>query len=608
MLTGSFLQRFLFKWKYTVLIFLIVTSMAAFLTYQINHWLPHFVRSFSDIIAQQFNAKIAYDTAHYRFPNYIILKNILVLGVDGKSPMLQASRMTLGFSFPFLNSAQALHYVNIQSMSIHARTLREYWRRYHERVYALSKKIPRGDLRVGVSEVQVYPDTMGQMTPVSFNMAADAHQGQIRAAGSGDFHGQFDFELKGRFQDRGFDLEKLNVQTERMSFNLWGSWRNHRLDWKGYIFYDRWYILDIDGRVKVHPQDIVLDQLTFSVDDDAAAARAHCTREAFFQCDADITYLRQTQNTGPPLPLKNIRLRLHLANTPQGLIYSGVSDLDKAHLEFANLKTLIFSPSFMKFHIGKVQGTFPFQNRTYAVPLDDVLASLNFAKPYHKTISLSAGLMAGHGFGRVFLDTSSLPWKIQSQGHYEGLKIPQGILSGTFHVQTVQNLALEGVLTLHRGHFENTPIASWMAKLLQMPSLARQKGAEFSCRYRINGQSKLLEDLKLRTEDLDLSGYFHINADDLVAAQGSVRFSKNLLNESTIGRKIIVLAHGAWSLPFEFSLSGYLYRMNFQWNKSPLKDRVRRHMFSLYERMIDRRIDAKPSYNVTMPSESVSPG
>ena len=118
----------------------------------------------------------------------------------------------------------------------------------------------------------------------------------------------------------------------------------------------------------------------------------------------------------------------------------------------------------------------------------------------------------------------------------------------------------------------------------------------------------MVDDIKLNTDDFNLSGFYHLDADDLVSSQASAQFSKKLLSESPIGRKIIGLVRGAWTLPFEFSLSGNMYRMNFQWDNSPLKDKVRQHLFSFFESIIDRRMDAHPYYNVTMPNESVSPG
>ena len=100
--------------------------------------------------------------------------------------------------------------------------------------------------------------------------------------------------------------------------NLWGSWRDNNIDWNGFIFYDKFYILDIDGHLKIQQKDIVLKQLSFSVDGDGVGARGQCSRQNLFQCDADITYLRGSQHLDPQRPLKNINLHLHAQNTPAG--------------------------------------------------------------------------------------------------------------------------------------------------------------------------------------------------------------------------------------------------------------------------------------------------
>lgn len=141
-----------------------------------------------------------------------------------------------------------------------------------------------------------------------------------------------------------------------------------------------------------------------------------------------------------------------------------------------------------------------------------------------------------------------------------------------------------------------------------MPSLDHISGADLSAHFKIDGESKMFDDLRLTTDDLNLSGFFHLDADDLVSSRMSVRFSKGLLSESHIGRNIIGLVHGAWTLPFDFRLSGNVYSTNFQWDNSTLKDKVRQHMFSFFEHMIDRRMDAHPTYKLAIPSESVSPG
>jgi hypothetical protein len=189
-----------------------------------------------------------------------------------------------------------------------------------------------------------------------------------------------------------------------------------------------------------------------------------------------------------------------------------------------------------------------------------------------------------------------------------------GLLSGNFDLQTSKNIELTGALKLHHGNFDDSDFQAWMVKTLQMPSLDHVSNADSSCHFKIDGtmlgrrQQLLLDDLKLKTDNFDLNGFFHLDADDFVSSQIAIRFSKKLLGESPIGRKIIGLVQGAaWAFPFEFSLSGNMSKMNFQWDNSPLKNKVRQHMFSFIQRMIDQHMDDRTSYNVTTPNESVSP-
>ena len=620
MLTGNFLQRFLFKWKYAILICSIVSALAAAVSTKINRWLPEFALSYSNSTAQQFHTKISYAAVHYRFPNRIVLDQVSVLGYDGKKPMLRASKLTLGFSFPLFSSAIPLHYTIINGMAIDFPVLKDYLDRYDKKIRAWTKTLHRGDFRLIVPDGQIYPAGFTRASPISFKTVLDLKQNHVTARGFWGGNDKVNYELKGYTHHGGFDLDKLTLEDSKSSANLWGSWQDDRIDWKGFIFYDRIYILDIDGHLIIQPKDIILKQLSFSVDDDGVGVQGHCSRQNLFQCDADISYLRTAQHLNPLRPLKNISLHFHAQNTPQGLFFKGWSDLNflynpgspaslrSIHLDFENLKTLIINGNYLKLKIQHVQSIFSFPNNRYSFPFEHLLASISFDRPFQKIITLSARLYAGHCRSRVFLDTSSLPWKINSQGSFNEIGIYHGLLSGTYDFQVSKKIDLSGAMALHNGNFNDTHFQVWAATALQMPSLARVTGTDISCRFKVDGKTKTLEDLKLRTDDIDLRGSYHVDEDDLVSSQGSIRFSKKLLSESAVGRHIIGLVRGAWTLPFVFNLSGNMYRMNFQWDKSPLKDKVRQHLFSFFERMIDQSMDAHPYYNVTMPNESVSPG
>jgi len=389
---------------------------------------------------------------------------------------------------------------------------------------------------------------------------------------------------------------------------------NNDIYWKGFIFYNKFYILDIDGHLKIQKNDISLKQMSFSIDGNAVTARGDCLKLNLSECDADIA-------------LNNSKLHLHAQNSPQGPLLKGSLDLQGAHIDFKNLKALIINGNSLKLKIKQTQSTFSIHGNEHMISLESLLVSINFSNPDQKDIALSAKMRTGDVDGHVILNTSSLPWQIKGQGKFKDIdmyflssnfssfKQCHGLLSGNFKLQTSKNIELTGNLTLHHGDFKGSDFQAWMAKTLQMPTLNHISSADLSGHFKINGSSKMLDNLRLETDNLDLNGFFHLDADDLVSSKLSIRFSKKLLGESPTGRDIIGLVHGAWTLPFEFSLSGNLYRMNFQWNNSPLKNKVRQHMFSFIQKMIDQHMDdyttptsGETSYKVTAPNESVSPG
>ncbi|MBF0570685.1 MAG: hypothetical protein HQL12_02315 [Candidatus Omnitrophica bacterium] len=631
MLMANYLQRCLFKWKYVILIILIISAMAAVFSSRINRWLPDYALSYSNLIARQFQAKIYFGEAHYLFPNCIIFKNVKILNPEESPPMLQASRVIMKFPSLLFSSPAPVNYIVMVNLSVNYPVLKNYWAHHGKKIYTRIKPLPEWNIRLFVPDGKIYLKGPSPEDPIAFKTDFSLDQAHLNAHGFWTDKDRFDYELDGNIRDSGFDLDKLTLREGNSSLNLWGKLSGGNIDWKGYIFYEKFYILDIDGHLKIERNDIILKGLSFSIDGDAVEASGHCLKQNLFQCDADITYRRVPPHIDPQKPLESINLNFHAQNTLQGLFLTGQSDLNflsvlghppslqKVHLDFENLKALIVNGDFLKLRIQHMQSIFSAQGNKYKISLSDLWASLNYSKPYRKNITLSSGILTGHCQGRIFLDTASFPWQIKSQGSFKGIDINllsstfsyltgcHGLLSGSFMFQSFKNAGLTGDMAIHDGNFDTSSFQKWMAKVLQMPSLVHSPNTNLSCHFKIDRQSKMLDKLTLHSDDLDLNGFFNLDADDLVSSRISVRFSKKLLKESLVGREIISLVHGAWTLPIEFSLSGNVHRMNFQWDNSPLKDKVRQHMFSYFEQVIDQRMDAKPDYNVTIPNESVPP-
>ena len=84
-----------------------------------------------------------------------------------------------------------------------------------------------------------------------------------------------------------------------------------------------------------------------------------------------------------------------------------------------------------------------------------------------------------------------------------------------------------------------------------------------------DGKLKTRDSTYKKTEDLDLSGFFRVNPNDLVSSRIAILFSPQLLQESPVGQKVLQIVPRARGLPSEFRLSGNRRSMIFQWEDSP---------------------------------------
>ncbi len=614
------LQRSLFKWKHAGLLILIIAAMIPMISFSINRHLPPYASALRDVINQQLAVKISFSSIHYRFPNSIILKNVTVLPSNSKTPIWGASRMVIGLTLPLSSSGPSLYYVALDDATIDFAALENYWRQHSARLSTWARTLPQDNLRLLVPNGRFTPKDKTR-DPFPFKIDFSLKHNHVTAKGFWEDKDKFNYELYGDRVKTGFILSKLNVESGQSSVNLWGQWQDNTIDWKGFIFYKKFYILDINGHCNIQDTDIVLKGLSFSVNGDDVTLSGHCSKEKLFQCDADMSLSRQKQHLDAEAPLKNMHVRLYAQNTPQGLVFNGQTDLDflfdpnaplilqSMHLDFKNLKARIMNTELLRLKINHMEISWV-SHEEHKISAENFLVGIHWPQVSHAIITLSARMCSGRYRGRIFVDTTAMPWQIKGQGRIDAIDITRlsstfsffqqcdGIVSGHFDLQSLKNMRLTGALIVHHGDFNDFTFMPWVAQTLQMPTLNHLSGADLSCHFKIDGNSKMLEDLNLRTQDLNLNGFFHLDAEDLVSSRMAVRFSKELLGESPIGRSILGMVQDAGTLPFEFRLSGNLYRMNFQWDHSPLKDKVHQHMFAFVERMVDRRMNANP-YTLT---------
>jgi len=612
----SSLQRSLFKWKYAGLLILIIAAIVPVMSFSINRHLPPYASALRDLINQQLAIKISFSSIHYRFPNYIILKHVTVLPSNSKATLLKTSRMVIGLTLPLSSSWPSVYYAELDGATIDFTALENYWQQHGARLSTWVRTLPQDNLRLLVPNGRFTPKDKTR-DPFPFKLDFSLKHNHVTARGFWKDKDKFNYELYGDRLGAGFNLNKLNIESGQSSINLWGRWQENTIDWKGFIFYKKFYILDINGHLNIQDTGIVLKNLSFSVNGDDVALSGHCSKETFFQCDADMSLSRQKQHLSAAAPLKDMHVHLYAQNTSEGLTLNGQTDLNflfapnapfilqSMHLDFKNLKARIMNTELLRLKTNHMEISWV-SHEEHKISAENFLVGIHWPKMSHAIITLSARMCSGRYRSRIFLDTTAMPWPIKGQGKIDAIDINRlsstfsffqqcdGILSGHFDLQSLKNIKLTGALIVHHGHFNNFTFLPWVAQTLQMPTLNHLSGADLSCHFKIDENTRMLEDLNLRTEDLHLNGFFHLDAEDLVSSRMAVRFSKALLGESPVGRSILGMVQDAWTLPFEFRLSGNLYRMNFQWDRSALKDKVHQHMFAFVERMIDARMNANP--------------
>ncbi len=310
--------------------------------------------------------------------------------------MLQAPRVVMRFSYPFFSSAAPLNSIVADGMEINFQTLKNYWIQRGKKIYACAQRLPKGKLHFLIVHGRFYLIDHTKGEPVAFKTDLTLDHGRLSAHGFWNDKNRFNYKLYGNVRNSGFDLDKLTWENGRSSTDLWGSWHDNDILWKGFIFYEKFYILDINGDLKIQEKDIVLKHLSFSIDGDDVKAWGHCSRQNLFQCDADITYQRQIQHRNLQEPLKNINLHLHAHNSPQGLFFKGRADfyflfnpdsptsLQSMHLDFENLKAQIVNGNFVRFKIKQLQSIFLIQGNGHNVPMENIFGQLQFCRALPK--------------------------------------------------------------------------------------------------------------------------------------------------------------------------------------------------------------------------------
>lgn len=598
---GSHLLRFLIKCKGWIVFIVLIGSLVGAYFLLLNSLVHRFIPAFVDLMAQRLNVNITFYNVHYSFPRGIILNNVRIFDKQNSSgPMLEAPQLTLGFALPLFFSQEKIHLnqITLEHMTIHATALKNYVTHDGSRLWKEFRALPDADIQIQLANTQLYLFKSDQIVaPIVFDMDFEVHRGKFI----------------GKFKD------------EHAFLQFWGSWqKNSGLDWKGYMFYNGplapapLYILDINSRVVIRNSDIVLEKLSFFINGDKVSATGHCLLDKPYQFQTDISYNKQDRHVTVQNPLRNLTVNLYGQLGPQVVEVNGCLSVDlfsnlklnmplqKGSLAFRNLQARVINDSLLRLKAQESQALFWAYDRQYKVSSENLLASIKRDGKAKFMTALSMQLYGGNYRGQVMVDTAPSPWQVKARGKFNQIDVSQlsellsyfkkcsGYLSGSFEVQGPKNSSLTGTLVMREGNIEDFNVLTWaVSKIFQMPSLDHLSGANLFLHFKLDPQTINVEDLKLRTHDLSLNGFFRLGSNDLIYSKVSILFSQQLFNESPIGQKVVRLVPRAWDMPFEFRLSGDVHRMNFQWDDSILKRKVEQLLPNFIKRNIERRVNEK---------------
>lgn len=596
-----YLLEFLLRCRKVIVVILILGSLGCLFYFSADKLIHNFVPAFINIMSDRLKVSILYSKVHYSFPGKIVLEQVQIFDQQ-RSPqaMVEIPQLTLGFNFPFFSAQKRVYLTQIylDQMQIRAVILKDFIARHGSLLWSEFKALPHSDIHIQQTQTRLFLLKDEQtIAPIVFDFDFYFQKGQF----------------KGEFKDNYSFLQ------------FWGDWQKDRgLHWKGFMFYNGpltpqpLHILDINGHIDIKDNDISLKDFSFSVNSDKLSATGHYSLGRPYNFQTNISFIKDAHHVTSQEPIKSIDINVKGQLEHQSVLLNGGIDLNlfsdvklkmplsRVNLELKDLTASVINDHLLKLTIKQTLGIFEANGREHKISLENILISFQRDKKAQFNVNLSSQLYGGQYRGKLMLDTSSAPWQVVTHGQFDNLDINRfselmayfnkckGYVSGVFDIQMPQNPSLTATVLMRQTSAEDLSFLPWsVSKILQMPSLEHLSGADLFFHFKINPQVVSLDKVRLHTNDLDLSGSFRLEPNDLVASKVSVFFSQALFNESLIGQKIAQLVPKAWDLPFEFRLSGDLHRMNFQWEDSLLKKKVEQRLPNFIERSIEQRVNDK---------------
>ncbi len=462
-----------------------------------------------------------------------------------------------------------------------------------------------------------------------------------------------EYDFKGILIDDGFLIDNLAVKRKNLYLKLWGSLQKMRLQLNGFAFVDtypneeyqsadlKWgdrfkiylqnlrhaslgislddkdvYIIDMDGLADIAFPQVDIRHFRFNLNDMPASVRGKILLSEPSSARLDVVFYPARSKF---FKMQNIkRVQTTWKGTLEDGILKGRSGLniyfdkekspnfpvEKIGGRLEGLAFFLDQHSRSVMRLGKGEIAMKLNGNTHRLDLEDVEVSLGVLDKKLKIFDVRSPFYGGSLQGRVWVTKGPSRSKVDSvftlhdvdAGRLDDLLIhfarAEGRLSGRIGLTTQPHLMFNGELNMQEGRLKEFEFFRWLAETFDLPSLREVDFQQVSSGFSADVENLRFQDILLKSDDVNIGGYFHIDRHNLVSSYLSLALSKRLLGESRKFRPILkIFDEDVTALVFDFQLSGQQDAMNFQWLPSEHKRKIQERIPDFIERIIERNID-----------------
>ncbi len=463
-----------------------------------------------------------------------------------------------------------------------------------------------------------------------------------------------EFDFKGVWAGEGFFIDYLTLTRKNIYLKLWGSLFREKLQLNGFSFLNTspleeprvmksakraerireylrkiqrpvpvdhfqdkdLYIMDMDCLARISLPRVDVARLNFNFNDVPVTVKGTLLFNDFFSTEMDIG-LDPAQSKN--FPMKNLnRIQWHLTGASDGKAFTSDNDIrvsfDKAKApnfpiekidgSFKGLRFLLDQYARPSVHLDRAETTFTIGENLHKLFLENAVISLNALKSTLRLLEIKSPFYGGKLAGKFWLTTGQPAPKIDGTVVLNDVDVrrldelffdfakAEGRLFGRIHLTSAPRLNLDGQFDMYSGRLKNFSFFQWLAETFNLPSLQQVDFKQVSSGFTADMDALKFKGILLSSGNVNISGDFAIDKNNLVASYLSLAFSKKLLDESAKFRPVLkIFGEDIPMVVFDFQLAGRQEALNFQWMPSPHKNMIQKRIPNFVERIIERRID-----------------